>query len=133
MFEPTQRQREEVQGALRALLGRTNHDAFVIVSVEGSDDYVQFALNTQGLFLDLPTIPLSSEQLNRAQRLFGAKGISLEEMEMFDPSTGEPSGTMKTFQVELKDDAAAATELAFQVLREVYQPPRGTTLEIMEN
>ncbi|MEM8605741.1 MAG: hypothetical protein AAGF92_01450 [Myxococcota bacterium] len=130
--EPTQRPRDHVETALRALLNRSNEASFVVVSVK-SDRFVQFAMDPGGLFLDFPADRLTREEMERAHRLFDSRGGVLQDMELFDVTTGAQSGTMKTFRVELSDDATRGADLALQIFREVHRIPKDATLYIEEN
>ncbi|MEM8605749.1 MAG: hypothetical protein AAGF92_01490 [Myxococcota bacterium] len=130
--EPTQQPRDQVETALRALLNRKNKESFVVVSAR-SDRFVQFAMDQGGLSLDFPADRLTREEMERAHHLFRSRGGVLQDMELFDVATGEQSGTIKTFRVELNDDATRGADLALQILREVHQIPKDATLDIEEN
>ena len=111
-FEPTQELRDQVTTALHALLSRKNNKSFVIVFVEGSDRFVQFAMDPEGLFLDFPTNELSREEMKRAHHLFDSAGGYLREIELVDSSSGEPRGSMKAFRIDLDHDAGRGADLA---------------------
>ena len=123
-----------VRDALSRLLERKRDDAFLVVEVEGSQDFVQFAGCEQGtLLLDLPTQPLDPGALYRAEELFRELGVALERQALFDGPGGERVGTQQTFQYELGDDVERGAALAMRVLREVYQAADPIRVTLVEN
>ena len=127
------RKLETITTALKSLLKRTNDDAFVICSHANSHEYVQFAVDEQGLFLDLPTIPLDGEQKTRAIRFFNKIGVRLQDSEFRDASGEQVVGKMETFLVEIGHDADRGAELALDIFAEVYDRPIDFPLVIEEN
>ena len=126
------RKLETIAAALKSLLKRTNDDSFVICS-HNSKEYVQFAMDEQGLLLDLPTIPLDDEQRKRAITFFNSMGVSLQDSEMLDEPGGQVVGRMQMFQVKLEHGADRGARLVLDVFEQVYDLPIDFALVIEEN
>ncbi|MEM6274375.1 MAG: hypothetical protein AAF735_03950 [Myxococcota bacterium] len=117
--------------ALRKLLTRTNDDAFVIFHRASGEDYVQFARDNQGLFLDLPVIPLDDLQQMRAKQFFAEFGVSLDDTQL-TAHDGSPAGSMQFYRVDFGQDVQRAAATALDVFREVYAL-QDFEIEIEEN
>ncbi len=111
--------RSTIEEALRRLLNRSNEDTFVIFSRASGKEYIQFALDDQGLFLDLPVIPLDNLQRARAKAFFDRLGVSLASTLLHDPG-GLPAGSLQFYRVDFGQDVQQAASTAVGVFREVY-------------
>jgi hypothetical protein len=113
-----------IKRALRALMERTNDDAYTIFSERRSEKFVQFAgAKDAPLVFDLPSIPLTDDEMRRATDFFRRLGIAALPL----------SGDDVTFQVDLEGDVERGAELALAVFREVYQLPDDFQLAVEEN
>ncbi|MCE9556507.1 MAG: hypothetical protein K8T91_24420 [Planctomycetes bacterium] len=123
-----------ISKSLRALLTRTNSDAFVIIE-EPMGNVVQFiGSRSEPLVIDVPTEALSREAKDHAQRLFTSLGGRFfENQPMYDRVGGTIVGTREVFQMELNTDVRHATNVALRVLREVFRLPDTARLIITEN
>lgn len=112
--------RERIALALERLLTR-DWGAFVIIEVEATGDFVQFAGSTeQPLLMDVPVQSLSEDEQARARQFFEGAGLGA-----FDDD-------MQSFMVELGRDPEAAAETALRALRDIFDAPADAALEIRE-
>lgn len=123
-----------VRAALTRLIEQGDDSwAFVIVEHPPSEDYVQFALEEDGLFTDLPTIPLTHDEQERAKVLFAEIGVQ-DPVVVRAPVPGTKDvTTVETFQARFGDDVERACRFAGRVFREVYLMPEGAPLSITED
>ena len=79
---------------LSAALSTMQHqesDKFVVVELDGTNSFFQYAANGLDVFyFDVPTMSLSAEQLERAKRFFSSQGVKLIRVIDQDGYTGEP-------------------------------------------
>jgi len=123
-------QRTAIVAALRALLDRTNRDAFVIFQDKSSGKFVQFAGSAgEPLFLDLPAQALNDDESKRAAKLFRELAAKSPAGAAVRPEGGETRG----FQLRFGRDAERAAEAALRVFREGYRLPADFELSIEEN
>ncbi|MHC5109962.1 MAG: hypothetical protein ACYTHJ_08800 [Planctomycetota bacterium] len=97
---------------LDALVSSGNPDEFVILEQRGTDQFVQAGMNEEGLFLDLPTQPLSDEQVEKARAYF----------QRIDGEEGSQGSLDETaFQRSFGGDTDGAAIVVLDIFREVYQ------------
>jgi hypothetical protein len=123
-----------VFAALTNLLTRTNQDSFVIFQERSSHKFVQFsASQAEGLQLDLPSQPLSPEELKRAKNMFKQIGVSFDTWQLLDQPGGKPVRDQSGFQLYLGKEIDRAAVLVSRVLLEVYRFPPTLELVVIEN
>ena len=125
--------KQQVFDALARLCSRHNRDAFVIFGDAKSQKYVQFAGESGRLVLDLPSMTLDQQEMDRAKEYFGALGERLKDDQLFSEPGGKPAGTMQKFSMELGNDIEKATSITIEVFSAIYQFPPDFELEITEN
>jgi hypothetical protein len=124
--------RERIEVALKALLQRTNDDAFVIFEEKRSRKFVQFAGSArQDLMLDLPPQTLDQTEDARAEIYFRELGTRPVE----DQSSTLEGKIVRQryYQKQFGRDAGAAAAAAMGVFERVYQFPPDFDLVITEN
>lgn len=123
----------EVKAALGRLLERPAEEwAFVIVEHAASQKYVQFAMEGDELFTDLPLVALSPDEQERARLLFAELGVrGPVTVEAPSPSGGVDE--VSTFQKRFGRDTDEACRFVARALREVYLLPEGTQVSILED
>jgi hypothetical protein len=126
--------KRDIRTALNMLLGRQKDDAFVIIEDRKSKKFVQFAGGAgQGLHFDLPSQPLSLEEMNRAKVVLAEYGIQMEEWEVYDRPGGKVVGMQRGFQADLGLDLDQAVEIVWRVLMDVYRFDQDFPMGIEEN
>ena len=128
--------KKQVKKSLKELLLRTNSDCFVIFREPKTGKYCQFATDKNGLFFDLPFLPLSKAEIKRAEVVLAQHGIPKAVYCCMYDSSGEDQKEeegWKAFQKKLGNDVDAATEIVIAVFIEVYQFDPNTKFEIEEN
>lgn len=107
--------------------------AFVVVEHEAGEEFVQFGVEEEGVFLDLPLTALSPRAQGRARTLFAEAGVAGPvEVEATDPEDESEVSVVPTFQLSFGTGAQEASRFACRVLREVYELPAEAGLLITE-
>ena len=110
---------ESIEGFLQSLMRSERSDAFLVIAVEGTDDFVQFTGNQSGVQLDLPLIADRQRNLEPAFR----KACELIS-EKIVTSKGSDGETFLDVNIE-----GTAAEIAEKVvMAEMYQVSKETTL-----
>ena len=108
--------------------------AFVIVEPEGGEEYVQFGVEEEGVFLDLPLLALSPRAQARARTLFAEAGVAGPvEVGAPDPEDPNAVSVVQSFQLRFGTRAEEASRFACRVLGEVYELPAEARLVITED
>ncbi|GAA3508300.1 hypothetical protein GCM10022393_19050 [Aquimarina addita] len=127
-------QKEEINTALRALLKRKNADAYVIINILSSDNYIQFALDKNSeLFFDFPTIQLNTLQINKAKKALLPYDVQFEVVKSNDPNKKEVIREFSVFNKNLKTDVKTAIIMTEKVITEVFDLRQNIPLQIDEN
>ncbi|MEQ9095664.1 MAG: hypothetical protein RIE32_05315 [Phycisphaerales bacterium] len=119
-------QADAVRRELRALMERQpdslGEAPFLIITVDGSDKFVQFAGGAgEDLIFDLPLVALSVGEAERAKRVLPTHGVSV-------PVENDPDG-VEVLSANLGGDIEAAVGLVGVVLLEVYGLDASADLE----
>ena len=126
--------KNRIRHALTELLTRTNEDSFVIIEEKSSEKFVQFAGGPkEGILFDLPVVTLSSSEFERAKILLQGYNIVLERNDVLDKPGGTHIGYHDTFQSDLANNIDLATEIAWRVLKEVYEFKNDFDMVLTEN
>ena len=111
--------KRHIREALERLCARAEEDAFLIVTLAGSDYFLQFAGGLgRPLLFDLPYQALDPAQTERARILFS--DYEMEEGQF-------------AFNCRLGDDLEAGADLAWRVFTEVYGADPHAELEFEES
>lgn len=126
---------ERIKTALRALLNRSNDDAFVIFEEKASGKYVQFAGSLdQPLLLDLPLQALTAEEQRRASVLFNELATGdATQADLYDQREGQVVGQQVSYQLVFDRDAERAADVTSRIFDEIYHLPAEFDLTVTEN
>lgn len=128
------KQKENIQYALNALLQRTNHDAFVIITEITSGKFVQFTTDGRQLFFDLPTQQFNRNQLDQVTSLLTSYEIFSETHSLYDSNTSSRrTGEITVFAKNLESNVELALEVIERLITEIYAPDKNIKLDIEEN
>jgi hypothetical protein len=95
---------------------------------------VQFGVEEDGIFLDLPLAALGPGPLVRARILFAKAGVDGPvEVEATEPGGGTGVSLVPTFQLRFGTRGEEASRFACRVLREVHGLPAEAQLVITED
>jgi hypothetical protein len=93
---------------------------FVIFEHSDSRKFVQFGWDGESIQLDLPTQPLSQNDLSRARNLFADHNVELETWKLYVYEGGPEAGDQSGFQMYFGSDTETAAKLAMDVFTVVY-------------
>ncbi|HEB86008.1 MAG TPA: hypothetical protein ENI68_03190 [Gammaproteobacteria bacterium] len=121
-------QSTEISVALSAMQ-RQASDKFVIVELNGTENYFQYASDGQDFFyFDVPKMSLSDEQLERATRFFSSQNVKKNVVIDSGGTYGAPRRIV-SFQKTFKNqDVAAGVSLGLGFMIEVIGHEAGITI-----
>ena len=121
-------QSTEISAALSAMQ-RQASDKFVIVQLNGTENYFQYAVDGQNLFyFDVPKMSLSGEQLERAMRFFSSQDVKKNAVLDSSGSPGPPRRIV-SFQKTFKNqDVVGGVSLGLGFMIEVIGSKSGITV-----
>ncbi len=119
MYEQSGAVRRELRALLERPVDPIEGGPFLIITVRGTDKFVQFAGGAgEDLLLDLPRATLTDAEFERAGRFLPAVGVSM---------AGESD--MPSFSANFGSDVDAAAEAVGVVLMRVYEFDAAAGLE----
>lgn len=124
-------QRAQLILALEEMLPQTS-DAFVVVQVAGTQQFIQFYSDNAGLLMDLPAVALTEAENKRATLFFEKNDVPQASDVAVDPET-EQEFTLIVWRREFAhQDTAVVADLSLQALQEIYQISRDAELEFLK-
>jgi len=121
-----------VAASLQRLLSRQKQKfPFVLIEDQQTRKFVQFAMDKNGLFIDLPTVALTAPERTRAIALFRER--HREPGTIAAPQENGPTQSLETFQALFGRDSQAAAHFAMRVFSEVYRLPSDAKLHVVES
>lgn len=144
---------ETIKSALTLLTKNQGDGWFCVIEEPKNEKFVQFAWDeSEGLWVDLPKVALTEDELARAVMMFSDYNISLEsrgfasddccddpECDCYDECDDDcdddcdccdHNGPIETFNGSLGKDIDKACEIAYRVLSEVYKLSENTRLNV---
>ncbi len=141
--------KETIKSALTLLTQNQGDGWFCVIEEPKEEKFVQFAWDeSEGLWVDLPSVALNEEEKARAVMMFSDYNISLEARCLHSGDDEEHScdcddecdddcdccshddEPIETFNGSLGKDVDKACEIAYRVLTEVYKLSDKTKLSV---
>ena len=122
---------ETIKSALTLLTKNQGDGWFCVIEEPKNEKFVQFAWDeSEGLWVDLPKVALTEDELARAVMMFSDYNISLESRGFASDDCCDHNGPIETFNGSLGKDIDKACEIAYRVLSEVYKLSENTRLNV---
>lgn len=128
--------KKEIKKSLKKLIQQADRENFIIISVPKTYKDCAFMIDNNGLFFDLPYLPLSKAEIKRAKAVLPKHGIpKMLNRSIYDSGDKNPKRIKgwKGFQKSFGNDVDAATETVMAVFLEIYQFAPNTEIEIKES
>ena len=110
-----------MEEALRDMLARpADKEPFVIFTDKKTKHFVQYSYDEDGLYMDIPLIDRSKEEVERLARVFGSIGVERPVANTArDVKTKKPF-VIRAYQAGFAKDASKAARFGIRVFREAY-------------
>jgi hypothetical protein len=105
---------DDIESNIEKLMRSGEEDAFLIATVHGTGDYVQFTADAKSVQLDFPLITDRQKSLEMAFRSV-SKGLGLEVME------NSGSGGEKFLDVTIEGTAAEIAVVAASLMKKLFR------------
>lgn len=121
------------QPALDRLLARQHQgEPYVVIEDTLTKKFVQFAVDKQGIFVDIPTLSLTEPELKRAALLFSRAGIRKPNVLVGkDPKT-KKKFTLSSYQLGFGAETTMAGLFACRTLQDVYLLASTSPVRVIE-
>jgi len=109
----------QLTGSIQSMLEQ-EYDKFVIVEIPKTNNYFQFAAEETGAYIfDVPTMSLTPQQNQRAEKFFSSRGVGVTSVNATNSETSE-SFTLESYQkLYSEDDADAGASMGINFMVEV--------------
>lgn len=123
--------KKTIETALDTLLKNSGEGWFCIIEDPKTEKFVQFAFDEEeGLWFDLPKPALTKKELEVALDLLSGYDIKLITPGIEDEDDEDDDDVFETFNKHLGTDKQLAAEIAYAVMRQVYNLKDDTRLDV---
>ncbi|MEO1332443.1 MAG: hypothetical protein AAFV32_02900 [Myxococcota bacterium] len=109
-------QHDSIASALRRL---TQPEGFIVVRRIGGPEFVQLALDSRGVFLDVPVQTLNAQQMSRTARFFRTLDVTIDTVDLRDEPGGDRSGAVPRFRKHFGEEFDLACNAALSAIKTI--------------